>query len=47
MTNEAVMVRMAPDLIKLLDEYRRAQDDLPSRPEAIRRIVTERLASNG
>lgn len=45
MANEAVMVRMAPDLIKLLDEYRRAQLDLPSRPEAVRRIVAERLAS--
>lgn len=47
MANEAVMVRMAPDLIKLLDEYRRAQPDLPSRPEAVRRIVAERLARDG
>jgi metal-responsive CopG/Arc/MetJ family transcriptional regulator len=46
MTNEAVMVRMPPDLLKLLDEYRRVQADLPSRPEAVRRIVSERL-SNG
>lgn len=46
-TNEAVLVRMPAELVAMLDEYRRAQDDLPSRPEAVRRIVSERLASNG
>lgn len=45
-TNEAVLVRMPADLIDLVDEYRRSQADLPSRPEAIRRIVAERLAPN-
>jgi metal-responsive CopG/Arc/MetJ family transcriptional regulator len=46
MTNEAIMVRMPPDLIAALDDFRRAQADLPNRPEAIRRILTDRL-NNG
>lgn len=45
--NEAVLVRMPADLVELLDEFRRSQPDLPSRPEAVRRIVSERLATNG
>jgi hypothetical protein len=32
-------VRVDDDLIKRLDEWRKRQDDLPSRPEAIRRLV--------
>lgn len=46
-SSEAVLVRMPADLVEMLDEYRRAQPDLPSRPEAVRRIVSERLATNG
>jgi len=45
--NEAILVRMPADMVELLDEYRRAQADLPSRPEAVRRIVSERLARDG
>jgi hypothetical protein len=30
---------MAVDAIKSLDAWRREQDDLPGRPEAIRRLV--------
>jgi hypothetical protein len=33
------MVRVQPDMAKLLDDWRRKQDDLPGRPEAIRRLV--------
>lgn len=36
---EPVMVRMTPDLIKRIDEFRRGVDDLPSRAEMIRRIL--------
>lgn len=32
-------VRVQPDLEKLLDNWRRKQSDLPSQPEAIRRLV--------
>ncbi len=33
------MVRVQPDMAKLLDDWRRKQEDLPGRPEAIRRLV--------
>ncbi|WP_176562806.1 hypothetical protein [Paracoccus liaowanqingii] len=42
--NEAVLVRMNADLVEMLDEFRRNQPDLPSRPEAVRRIVSKVLA---
>jgi metal-responsive CopG/Arc/MetJ family transcriptional regulator len=32
-------VRVDEDFLKRLDEWRRQQDDLPGRPEAIRRMV--------
>jgi hypothetical protein len=35
---DPVMVRVQPDMAKQLDDWRRKQDDLPSRPEAIRRL---------
>jgi hypothetical protein len=34
-----VMVRMPPDDVSAVDEWRRKEPDLPSRPEAIRRLV--------
>ncbi|KKL95361.1 hypothetical protein LCGC14_1855350 [marine sediment metagenome] len=36
-----VMVRMPTALIAALDEARRAEEDLPTRPELIRRILEE------
>jgi hypothetical protein len=36
---DPVMVRVQPDMAKQLDDWRREQDDLPGRPEAIRRLV--------
>lgn len=38
---QPVMVRMPTALIETLDAARRAEEDLPSRPELIRRIVEE------
>jgi hypothetical protein len=38
-TGELVGVRVQPDMAKMLDDWRRKQDDLPGRPEAIRRLV--------
>ena len=32
-------VRVDTELLKLIDEWRRKQDDVPTRPEAIRRLV--------
>jgi len=38
-TGEPVLVRLQPGLAGSLDEWRRKQTDLPSRAEAIRRLV--------
>lgn len=40
---EPVMVRIQPEMAKALDDWRRRQDDLPGRPEAIRRLVEASL----
>ncbi|WP_456655673.1 hypothetical protein [Bradyrhizobium sp. JR3.5] len=32
-------MRMTHDALQTLDDWRRQQDDLPGRPEAIRRLV--------
>ena len=36
---EAVNVRLPVASLKDIDDWRRKQDDLPGRPEAIRRLV--------
>lgn len=33
-----VMVRLSPAQIEALDNWRREEDDIPSRPEALRRL---------
>lgn len=40
---EPVLVRLQPDLAAPIDEWRREQADLPSRAEAIRRLVVKGL----
>ena len=40
---EPVMIRMKPEMIGRIDEYRRSLDDLPTRPEAMRRILADFL----
>jgi hypothetical protein len=40
---EAVNVRLPRETLQNLDDWRRRQDDLPTRPEAIRRIVDDGL----
>jgi hypothetical protein len=37
--SEAITVRIAVDALQPIDDWRRKQDDLPGRPEAIRRLV--------
>src|SRR5205085_2286368 len=37
--NPVTGVRLPPELIKALDQWRRDQPDLPGRPEAIRRLI--------
>jgi len=41
-----VMVRLSDDLLARLDDFRRSADDMPSRPEAIRRLVEKSLAAS-
>ncbi|MCJ8139946.1 hypothetical protein [Falsirhodobacter halotolerans] len=41
--SEAVTVRMERELLRAIDDYRRQQDDLPSRPEVVRRVMAEWL----
>jgi hypothetical protein len=36
---EAVTLRLSRPMIEAIDQYRRKLDDLPTRPEAIRRLV--------
>jgi len=36
---EAVMLRLPVELIAALDKSRREADDLPSRPEIVRRLI--------
>ena len=38
-TGDLVGVRVQPGMAKQLDDWRRRQDDIPGRPEAIRRLV--------
>jgi len=38
-TGELVGVRLQPDMAQRLDDWRRMQDDLPGRPESIRRLL--------
>ncbi|QEW21112.1 ribbon-helix-helix protein, CopG family [Paracoccaceae bacterium] len=41
---EPVTIRMDRQMLKAIDDYRREQEDLPSRPEVVRRVMTEWLA---
>ena len=40
---EPVMIRMTPGLIEAIDNRRREEPDLPTRPEMIRRILADAL----
>lgn len=41
------MVRIQPELLFIVDQFRREESDLPSRPEAIRRLLKNQLISLG
>lgn len=40
-------MRVSEDFLKTIDDWRRRQEDLPSRAEAIRRLVEQALDSTG
>ena len=42
-TGQMVGARLQPELLKRLDDWRRKQPDLPSRPEALRRLAEKGL----
>jgi hypothetical protein len=42
-TGEMVATRVQPELLEQIDRWRREQPDLPTRPEAIRRLVVNAL----
>ncbi len=42
-----VTLRVPQDLLDAIDNWRRTQKDLPSRTEAIRRLVKDRLLEQG
>jgi len=44
-TGEPVLVRFQPPQVEKIDSWRRNQDDIPSRAEAIRRLVVRGLAA--
>jgi hypothetical protein len=44
---QAVNVRLAVTSLEVIDDWRRKQDDLPGRPEAIRRLVDLGLKAKG
>jgi hypothetical protein len=41
---ERFQMRVSPSFLKIIDEWRRKQLDLPSRAEAIRRLVEQALS---
>lgn len=43
---EPVMIRMERSMIRAIDDYRRTLDDLPTRPEVIRRVMAEFLEAH-
>ena len=45
-TNPSVGVRLPPPEMAALDNWRRQQPDMPTRPEAIRRLIEIGLNSN-
>ncbi len=43
---EAVTLRLPKNVIAQLDEFRRSEDDIPTRPEMIRRILQSWIEQN-
>ncbi len=44
---QPVMIRMTPEMIAAVDDARRNMPDLPTRPELVRRVMTEWLTQQG
>lgn len=46
-TSTPVLVRLSPQQVEAVDQWRREENDLPSRPEAIRRMIQAALREKG
>ena len=46
-TSEGVLVRLPDNMIAQLDDVRRGEEDIPTRPEMIRRILQDWLETKG
>ena len=44
-TGTFVGTRIQPELLKRLDDWRREQPDVPTRPEALRRLAEQALGT--
>jgi len=42
-----ITLRLPPDLLSRLDDWRKTEPDLPTRPEALRRIFSDWLICHG
>lgn len=40
---EPVTIRMDREMLRAIDDYRREHEDLPSRPEVVRRVMAKWL----
>lgn len=43
---EQITLRLPRDLLDAVDAFRRQESDLPTRPEAIRRVLAKHLKAN-
>jgi hypothetical protein len=43
-SNLAIQVRLQHDLVSAIEGFRRSEPDIPTRPEAIRRLLQRALA---
>lgn len=41
------MVRLPVEIVEVIDDFRRHESDVPSRPEMIRRLLMERIEQSG
>jgi hypothetical protein len=46
-SSPAIQIRLRKDLWSAVEGFRRNEPDIPTRPEAIRRLIQRALASNG
>lgn len=44
---EPVTIRMDRQMLQAIDDCRRLQEDLPSRPEVVRRVMAQWMAARG